>query len=412
MVDQDNRPYPADIDPSFAIEGDNILDALQTDSAMFLEKQRELGTQMSSTLKERIVQMDRLKLVPQIPTIGFNPDDENERSITGFSVSDYKIDLEELVNELDGEIEEEEDDEDEFTVRNMPGFWVRHKDIDQPGIFLDSEGKLWIDNEFGESGLDIETFYFGDADGVPLEEYPVHFENALAAMRQASERGLGIAEERRKFDDEQRADAGVVRIEADNERYKGDLRQRAGTNAETTAFNIMVARIEKMRDLSLTQDSGISPLELENILYHVFSAQEVLQSSPAELEDMMGSTELSLVAGSLISGLDNEIGHQLHALAQEMFSGEGAGEGGYIIRRTFQIPYQSEPDGKSFLRALAWSQSRRNYDGQKQFSYPDFEYPKDDFQTPEGDRVSPDEIRDWLLSGPKSNTINYIYLKK
>ena len=207
------------------------------------------------------------------------------------------------------------------------------------------------------------------------------------------------AEEFRKEQAERLAEH-IQEIKDDNQKYGVEGAEFTGGKKTVEKANEFIERITLMRDIVAQGERGITTGQLENLLGHVFAAQEYLDDYARGVDaDAHGAKELVLMAGVLVSPKDAILGRWLHDLTADMWHNSPS-QSSYLVRRANRVPYRNNQENEKIYAAMAVHKIKRCREGADPWSVPEFKQPPVEIVTERYGNVSLEEMIDWLLNKP------------
>ena len=369
-VEHEPQPVPTP-------DTDRFLENLQHDTAEILRvrsllPKQELGLRVKGKLAARAQDFAALGYFERIPTTDFVWGDEERE---GWENS----------GELGLVVHTEEDHEDGYT---------------KGAVVMTSDGVLR--KSYANDGLDGDriSFNFENATEVPLKDYPKYFDSAVKTMKHITDEKTGVlaAEYSRKRAEE--LAAHIQEIADENQKYGVEGAEFTSSYPEiVTNANSFMERIARMREVTAQGDRGITTEQLENVLGHVFAAQEYASNNYAIDANTYGAYELDLMAGILISSKDLGLGQVLHGLTAGMYAGAPS-QSSYLVRRANRVPYRNNPDSERIYAVMSTHMINRHEKGIGSSSVPEFIQPPAEIVTEKYGTVQTEEITDWLLNQP------------
>jgi hypothetical protein len=349
-------------------ETNRLLENLQQDTNDILRGKKELGFQVKKRLAARTQEFAALGYFYIIPTTDFLWGDERPG----------------------------EDDEDSGKLGLVVHRETNPGDENTTGgVIMTPDGVLL--KSYANDGRSGGTFSFGfeSAEEVPLEEYPTYFDKAVQAMKYITDEETGVhAAEFRKEQAEREAKR-IQQIKDDNQRYGIEGAMFTGDSEVVAKVNEFMQRIADMRKMVAQDDKKITAEQLENLLGHIFAAEEYLDEECDG--NSWGARELTFMAGSLISPKDAWIGKNLHDLVNDMWSAPSGSS--YLVRRANRVPPRENPENKRIYDTMTGHLlSRHREGGEDLFSVPEFKQPPAEIVTEHYGTVLSEEIINWLLA--------------
>lgn len=355
-------------------ETNHFLENLQQDTNEILKGRKELGLRVKERLAARAQEFAALGYFCNIPTTDFlwgdeEPDEDDENS-----------------GKLGLVVHVERAPEDENTTG---------------GVIMTPDGVLL--KSFANDGLNGGTFSFDfeSAEEVPLEDYPTYFDEAVQEMRYITDEETGVHAAEFRKEQAEREVKLIQQIKDDSQKYGVEGAKFTGDSEIVAKANEFMQRIADMRKMVMQDDKKITAEQLENLLGHVFAAEEYVDEECGG--NIWGAKELVFMAGSLISLKNVEVGKELHNLVIDMWSNAPAGSS-YLVRRANRVPPRENPENKRIYDIMAEHLLSRHREGEDLFSFPEFKQPPAEIVTEHYGTVSSEELINWLLSPVEEST--------
>lgn len=246
------------------------------------------------------------------------------------------------------------------------------------------------------------SFDFEGAKKVPPEDYPKYFDEAVEAMKYATNKKTGVHADEFRKEQAERLAARIKEIEDDNRKYGVEGAEFTSLYPQTIEkANEFMQRIARLRGMVAGEHRGITREQLENVLGHVFAAEEY-QDSDNHTKDtnfdlLNGAEELIFMAGILVAQKDAWIGEELYLLATDMWSGAPS-QSSDLVRRANRVPYRNNPENERVYEAMVMYKIGRHHEGEVLLDVPEFKQPPSEVVTKNYGVVSSAEITDWLLN--------------
>ncbi len=248
------------------------------------------------------------------------------------------------------------------------------------------------------------SFCFEGAKEVSPQKYLELFDVVVQKMRWVVDEKTGVHAAERKREQEEGLAKYIRDIEEENHIFGVEGAKFTGTPRGVDKANEFVQRIAGMRNEVTLGNKNITLEQLENLLGHIFVAQQYLESESlyrvnTETANEYGARELTFMAGILISSIDMSIGEELYQLVVDMWE-DAPMESGHLVRRANNVPHREEPENKKIYDILKECHDIRFRKGEEIPFIPKFEQPPTEIVTEKYGTISSEEIVDWLLNVP------------
>lgn len=255
-----------------------------------------------------------------------------------------------------------------------------------------------------ESGINFDFEYSKE---VPHKDCPKYFDEAVEAMRYQTDRKTGVHAAEFRREQTERRETHIQKIADDNQKYGVEGAAFTDEYPQTIEkANEFMQRIARLRGMVAGEHRGITREQLENLLGHIFAAEEysnadnhLVSTKSTNLNYLNGAEELIFMAGILVSPRDAWIGEELYLLMTDAWNGAPS-QSGYLVRRANRVPYRDNPENGRIYEAMVMYKIGRHYEGEVLLDVPEFRQPRSEVSTKNYGVVSSAEITDWLLNQP------------